>query len=181
MVILRRIVLAATAALALVAGLAGPAGAAPPASDFRYMGNGIWCPLPWLETSFGPLSWCTEIAGNYGGAGWYGPYSEGVPSWANDRPITSRSACVIKKVQESGGGNVGLAKTVGGLDSGGFGEIRTGVLYANFGFQPIGRPGHVAGAGPLDTDQFFSTGEWLHATGDYGPQRNYTWSCSATS
>ncbi|MEV0389453.1 hypothetical protein [Nonomuraea sp. NPDC050643] len=166
MVVIKRILVAAAVALATILGASGPANAAPDPDDFRNMGNGIWCPLPWLETGYGPLSWCTEIAGDYGGTGWYGPSNEGLPTWANDFPISSAFACV-SKAQEAGGGVQGISKTVGTLNAGAFGQIRPGNLYSYFGFQPIGRPGHTTG--PFGDRQFHSVGDWLHANRDFTP------------
>ncbi|GAB3417693.1 hypothetical protein [Flindersiella endophytica] len=125
-----------------------------------YPSTGISCPLPYLDTGFGPLSMCTELDGSLGGAGWYGPYSSGLPAWANDLRIVNKLLCVNQNALAVDGVR-GTVITSGRLDAGGFGEIRPGVQYIYYGFQAIGRPGNWG-----SDARFHPTDGWHNAGGD---------------
>jgi hypothetical protein len=131
---LKRLLILVAIPVSVVALAASPASAAP---EMRAVAHSIACPLPWVDSGFGPGSICTDV-----------------PDWVDDFPIIDKFWCVVNDVPGSDG-VVGNISTIGLLDLGGFGRLRPGMQYAYFGFQPIGRPGNFA---PAD-GRFHPTGD----------------------
>jgi hypothetical protein len=161
---LKRLLCLIAAPVVVVALAARPASADvfPGAYRLPIAGTDIVCPLPWVDTAFGPGSFCVEKEPPHGGFGWYGAFSTDVPPWVNQHPLIDGGFCGLANVPGAYDGVVGFVHTIGLLDLGDYGNYRPGMQYAYYGFQAIGRPGLYR---PTN-NRFYPLEGWLPVSGN---------------